>query len=817
MTEILQPITLLKLLSEIGHERIRIPRLQRDYAQGRKGARETEVRERFLDDIRKALERPLDAGFSPLNLDFVYGCVETSPESHFSPLDGQQRLTTLFLLHWLLAWRDGDDSWKNFTDNFREGRTSKFSYHVRTTSTEFFNELVQHRPPSTIVDKKDLKGWIIDQPWYFRYWKLDPTVQGSLEMLQSMQEVFKGRPTGLYNRLIDPEKPAITFQLLDLGSFPLSDDLYIKMNARGKPLTMFETFKARYEQKLPFHFSDTEKRYINDTSFCMSEFVSRRMDTAWTDFFWEYHSKLGHFDSLRLDESFMNVFRMVALISRDPSKETYRKDIELLRDSKNPPAYSIFDSSDWLDSSFSSLLISLMEYWCSDRKLLPPDGPFNEQDICRQIIDNPADLSAPEVLLFYGYALFIHQNNGRFQPLQFAEWMRMVHNLAVNSDIDRNELLQNSASGLRKLLPDSLDILPRIANFETHGHIIGFSELPQREEALKASLILADNDGWRPIIKRAEMHGYFRGQIEFLLEFSGARAESVKTGGCAWDLNTHQLFQKEFLRYLEKAELMFDEKGLVDAGEFRWQRALLSFGDYLLLRGSTNYSFLENDASKPFSWKRLLRGKEDSMEAPRRPFLKSLWDKLPPDIPTPKTDNGIALANALDTIIESATGLEDWRAAFVNNANAIAYCCTIQCDDEYDNQVYLLSTTQRRGWHAELFTYILNSQLRRAEVLNSLSPFTVEDYHFSRWRDDEPHLPISFLWDETIHQIEIYGHDGNFDLMIKNTLQPQLLQIFVESDFSISPERHEYLLRTISRSELPSALHELGLYLKETS
>ena len=45
-------------------------------------------------------------------------------------------------------------------------------------------------------------------------------------------------------------------------------------------------------------------------------------------------------------------------------------------------------------------------------------------------------------------------------------------------------------------------------------------DLPSEEklrEKLKAELIL-QHDGWRPLIDRAESHGYFRGQIDFLLD-----------------------------------------------------------------------------------------------------------------------------------------------------------------------------------------------------------------------------------------------------------------------------------------------------------
>ena len=37
---------------------------------------------------------------------------------------------------------------------------------------------------------------------------------------------------------------------MDLKAYKLNDELYIKMNSRGKPLTKFENFKAKFEKFL---------------------------------------------------------------------------------------------------------------------------------------------------------------------------------------------------------------------------------------------------------------------------------------------------------------------------------------------------------------------------------------------------------------------------------------------------------------------------------------------------------------------------------------------------------------------------------------
>lgn len=798
MIKILEAITFSQFISK--HGQIRIPQLQRDYAQGRKGLKETEIRHGFLVALRDALERPVNEDFAPLNLDFVYGCDVSMPDEHFSPLDGQQRLTTLFLLHWLLAWRDGEMA--DFTARFCEGIHARFSYKVRTSSSEFFDSLVANPPLEPAAELPNLKSWITNQPWYFRYWRLDPTVQGVLEMLQAMHERFAGRKPGeLYARLIDELHPAITFQLLDLGEFPLSDDLYIKMNARGKPLTTFETFKARYEQKLHDHFPPEARREIGGAAFPLKEFVARRMDTAWTDFFWAYQLERNQLDPQRLDEAFMNVFRMVALVSRDPEKKTYRADIELLRDSANPPMYSTFKARGWLDPAFSCLLVSLMETWCAAGSRLLPDGPYEEQAIFRQLLDNPAKLSVTQVLLFTGYALYIQKHEADLKKAQFAEWMRVVHNLGVNSDIDRNDRLLNPTKTLRDLLPHSLAILPRIQTLGRHERATGFYEQQQLEEAMKSGLLLTDPAGWRPLIEQAERHGYFRGQIDFLLGFSGVNAECERTPIGDWNSATHLRLQQSFQGYLEKAEAMFNAGGLIDLGEARWQRALLSIGDYLLLRGNTNFSFLENSSTEPFSWKRLLRGgAPGSSEACRRPFLQQLWDH---------PDYGQPLSVHLDAIIAAASGLEPWREALVKSAAAVAYCCTIQVDDDYANQVYLLSTTQRKGWHAELFTFVLQHQLREASARQSFAPFSIGDYHYSRLKDEPPYLPLHFLWGGAQFTIIIHGRDGNFKLWIELPPLYDLLPRFTEAGFVESSKESNWRVCTVAPSDIETVLRDL--------
>lgn len=76
---------------------ITIPRIQRSYAQGRTDAHAVKTRDRFLSAIQRGM------GADGLTLDFIYGNIQNG---QLIPLDGQQRLTTLWLLHWYAAQKE---------------------------------------------------------------------------------------------------------------------------------------------------------------------------------------------------------------------------------------------------------------------------------------------------------------------------------------------------------------------------------------------------------------------------------------------------------------------------------------------------------------------------------------------------------------------------------------------------------------------------------------------------------------------------------------------------------------------------------------
>ena len=81
------------LISRPDISSITIPIIQRAYTQGGRGDDEgiKEKGQQFISRLVAALHG------EPILLDFIYGSLSGGV---MCPLDGQQRLTTLFLLHW---------------------------------------------------------------------------------------------------------------------------------------------------------------------------------------------------------------------------------------------------------------------------------------------------------------------------------------------------------------------------------------------------------------------------------------------------------------------------------------------------------------------------------------------------------------------------------------------------------------------------------------------------------------------------------------------------------------------------------------------
>ena len=281
--------------------RIVIPTFQRDYAQGRAG--KEELRKKFLNQIHTALE-----GKKELLLDFVYG---TKIDGVIYPLDGQQRLTTIWTLMWYATLKNKDEE----TSKKRLERLRKFTYETRESSKDFMTWLCDENTISYLRSENNsteneirlLSDSIQMHSGFYLGWNQDPTVQSILRMLSGtytkkkqnkkeetipnndgIEQVFK---EDCLEKLF--EESLVKFYHLDLVGIKQPDNLYVKMNARGEQLTGFENFKADLIEEF-LKYEDL-KEYVTPGN---EKYILTKWDINWTDIFWQQPGNHNSIDDI---------------------------------------------------------------------------------------------------------------------------------------------------------------------------------------------------------------------------------------------------------------------------------------------------------------------------------------------------------------------------------------------------------------------------------------------------------------------------------------------------------------------------------------
>lgn len=469
---------------------------------------------KLLQDINTAL---IDTNVGPLDLNFIYG---KSTNGKFIPLDGQQRLTTLFLVY-LFAYRDNDEC--DFLGNF--------SYETRKSSAKFFESLVENRR-IFFTKAKSPSEIIKDEPWFADSWQLDPTVQGALKTLDDISDSFDYE-FDYVSVLSDANNQKLVFNFLDIDKLGSEDELYIKLNSRGRPLTDFENFKARFIDRIKKIDGRLEREF------------SQNIDTKWTDVIW-------NIDKNAFDTNFLNLFE-IALINNLDSLDYSKRD-----------NWTLEIDFETVEISHIKIIISVLDF-LSQNKLTDASSILEHSMVNKYLKDR---------VYFHVISTFLEQH-GATLDTSYKNWYRIFRNLINNSVIDSQDSYERAIKGINEQIEHTSDLLEYLAE---GNRINGFSIDQVDEEIEKAKLITAD-DSYREIIEVAENHRYFDGQIRscFYFEANDLPSRKIDVISIYWN----------------KISKMFSE---TKPKEGRLMRAaLLALGDYTMTTAN-NYKTLCQDS-----------------------------------------------------------------------------------------------------------------------------------------------------------------------------------------------------------------------------
>lgn len=485
----MQELSFWGLISSDNINKICIPTIQRDYAQGRYD--KALIRNSFLNALKSALLTG-----KPLTLDFIYG-VEN--DTMFVPLDGQQRLTTLWLLYWYVALKAG-----KLEEPDVKKTLSKFSYETRFSSTDFCKSLCYAGPGN---NKGSLRDRITKQTWFYHHYRQDPTIMGMLNMIagtgnknipDSLESIFGETDCDyqeLWNRLTDNSNNLIKFNKLDI-KLNDSDELYVKMNARGKQLTDFENFKAELVQHIrDNNILDEEQALV----------FAAKLDVEWTDIFWENRWEDCNTKDISIDEiyfAFIRRFARLECIRKYESSSEYIKQLTVKFTSFE--AYKVI-----FDQRTVRRFIKLMDNLRGHK--LKTDSPWGECfDFVPKYKDkkkNITTLTETQQMMFYGYCRYLIQ--GGYDEDSFNEWNRVLWNICENMTDSSN--LKKTVSVIELL--NSHKVIKQLSKYEVFKK--WHNERQLLEEQQKARHLAE-----YPEIKEMEGYAFFKGAIRFL--FTGA-------------------------------------------------------------------------------------------------------------------------------------------------------------------------------------------------------------------------------------------------------------------------------------------------------
>lgn len=563
--------------------KVRIPKIQRDYAQGRTNKKVSEIRKTFVHTLLLVVKGKRPAS----ELDFVYG---SNKDDAFEPLDGQQRLTTLFLLHWMMG--------VDLTTS--DKKHSMFSYETRNTSQEFCDELVQHNAFQFMSEAKkmtEIKGdeyspskIIRSRDWFKWEWKSDPTILSMLVMIDSIYEEIDKDENDDWKAYQD-NLNKITFNLLNLGDFGYSNELFIKMNARGKQLSDFDKLKSTLEEELQIQQAEKSEDGVCLATDKDEEKWRQLMDGAWIDLFWHKYARQTIINTepssdegkqKRLDVATKTeiqfkklILRLIALQLFENTASTsevreaayridesqldnllsvYTDNLLGLRSEDNhivTGKYAIIDFQILIGDVNHLLFIDKSTQTYGEiTALLPPITHIDNNE--KTIFDSFLDTKVPNdvELIFYAMLKFLRafpiNSNGDILVLDeqinkqwltnLHYWVRAMRNILLNDNtnqrIDKKQLALEATESIKIVVEDLINFVNNnelnIYNDETVIlRFLGSSDKTYKrldnqslnEEREKARLRLNDSK-WNDCFDRFESNPYLWGQIRCLLNWS---------------------------------------------------------------------------------------------------------------------------------------------------------------------------------------------------------------------------------------------------------------------------------------------------------
>lgn len=227
--------------------RIIIPDMQREYCWGEtlSPLNNKTLIQNFLEDLIESNEK--DNKKVQLGLIYAY----QSPKNEYQLCDGQQRITTLYLLLGYYYHISNNSNLKKELKEFlildaNQNQNSydiRLQYAIRESTLFFLRDLINNfflQEKNIHIDS--LSKYIKRSDWYFEEYNLDPSIQNILIAL----DIFNSQKQKFNDSFAQFLLNKITMLYFDMGNRTDGEEQFVILNTTGEPLTQTENLKPLF-------------------------------------------------------------------------------------------------------------------------------------------------------------------------------------------------------------------------------------------------------------------------------------------------------------------------------------------------------------------------------------------------------------------------------------------------------------------------------------------------------------------------------------------------------------------------------------------
>lgn len=682
------------LLTHNEIEQIIVPEIQRDYVwkednvikllnsiknnyekKGRETIAITLAEKPIAEEgILKYLQEEYEKLKFNLKIGFIYAYHDNEYPGKFFLIDGQQRITTLFLL--LFELYKKLDKRDEFNQSYFVGKQLKLDYKVREASHDFLYDFINYEEGEIETSSR----------FYKSEYEKDVTVKNILTNRKHIANFVTNNDL-IKDDFLKYVENFIEFNYFDTNISEQGEQLYIYMNSRGEHLSSQELIRSEIIRK--------------EQNSELKKMAGKKWE-EWQNYFWQKRGENENAD--KGFEEFLKWTTIIDLVKNPNSKflglekkeavSVHRKSEEIVAQKKLLQLYQaghlnieflskIFEATKFF-FSIKSDFVTIEKIWLSN-----PTSKGNERG---------KNLDTIDYILFIPLIYFISESNWSEE----AEKLRDIESLAMflknisyfetNAKSPDTTVL-NSLRLVKVLIEqqktDILCLLEEDIAAQVSKSILTESEIRKLKEYQKAGLnrVELEHFFWK-ITNDREFSIFFLGNLNFFFEYL-----DKQNGEFIIDAPKIQRLAR-FYTIVKETLFIFNtnKKGKSDL----LIRGLLTFGDYCLIYGNSHsavgyrvkYSFCRFNNRYDNEWRQLMnKGKKEIVFD----FFADIEKQY---------HEGFDFENYLNRRIEDYNDT-DWKEPFIKDSAILAYCQKKKFlwSDTHKSKIVLLRLKKAKSWN----------------------------------------------------------------------------------------------------------------------